>query len=665
MRKALRQWLTAARPLLLFYLFFLLVSLTGRLVLIGQHWAALEAGGANIGMALLVGIRIDTMAAGIILAPPTLLLFLWPPAARKTGERILGFYFLTMVLITLYMEIATPPFIAEFDARPNEIFVNYLKYPREVIGTILATHWGSLLFALAALSVIAFVYLRWWRQSSLFTRALAVPYKLRLAFLLPTALLVFAGIRSSFGHRPANLSDATYCNCHIANEIAKNTLYAVGYAVYAKRKFEVDVKLYGRMPAAEAIARVRRLLRIRKADLVEPDRYPLLRRVSSHFPERGKRPRNLVVIIEESLGAQFVAAAGGKPGITPNLNRLSREGILFTRLYASGTRSVRGMEAIVGGFLPIPGTSVLKRNLSQKDFFSLAQLLAPRGYDCSFIYGGEKRFDNMGSWYYGNGFNRIIDEPDFVNPVFHGIWGVCDEDLMDRADLEYTKMHSRQQPFLSVMFTTTNHTPFEFPPGRIELLPGVPPACDENAVKFNDYALGRFFARARAHGYYDDTVFVIVADHNVRVRSSPNGVMPVANYRIFGLILGGGIAPLRYQRLATQMDVTATALDLLGQDFVMPIIGRSIFCADKIDFALMQFYSTYGYLRDNQMAVFEPKAEPRTFAVTGSGGDDLAPRPHDRELERDGLALLRLSSWLYQQRLYTLPPKWAGLDRRR
>ncbi len=657
MRQWLRQWLTAARPLLLFYLIFLLLSLAGRLVLIAQHWSALRTGGANIPLALLIGVRIDTMAAGIMLALPTLLLFLWPPAGRKLAERLLGFFLLAGILLAVYMEIATPPFVAEFDARPNEIFINYLKYPREVISTILATHLLSLLFALIALTVIAVLYLRWWRQSPLFTRALAVPYRVRLAFLLPTALLLFIGIRSSFGHRPANLSDATYCNCHIANEIAKNTLYTVGYAIYAKYKFEVDVKLYGRMKPEEAITRVRRLLAIEPETLVAPEKYPLLRRVPTHFPERGRKSRNLVVIIEESLGAQFVAAAGGEPGITPNLNRLSRQGILFTRLYASGTRSVRGMEAIVAGFLPIPGTSVLKRNLSQKDFFSLAQLLRPLGYDCSFIYGGEKRFDNMGSWYYGNGFNRIIDEPDFVNPVFHGIWGVCDEDLMDRADREYTQMHQAHKPFLSVMFTTTNHTPFEFPPGRIELIAGLPAACDRNAVKFNDYALGRFFARARKHGYYDDTVFIIVADHNVRVRSSPNGVMPVTNYRIFGLILGGGIEPMRWRRIATQMDVTATALDLLGRDFVHPILGRSIFAPGKNDFALMQFYSVYGFMRERKMAVFEPKAQPLSFLVRG---DDLTPRPHDRELERDGLALLTLSSYLYRNRLYTLPRAWAG-----
>ena len=318
---------------------------------------------------------------------------------------------------------------------------------------------------------------------------------------------------------------------------------------------------------------------------------------------------------------------------------------------------MRGMEAIVGGFLPIPGTSVLKRNLSQKDFFSLAQLLKPLGYDSSFIYGGEKRFDNMGSWYYGNGFQRIIDESQFVNPVYHGIWGVCDEDLVVRADEEFVKLKEADTPFVSVLFTTTNHTPFEFPEGRITLLDGVKPASEENTVKFADYALGKFFSLAKEHGYYDDTVFVVIADHNVRVRSSPNGVMPVDNYRTFGLILGGGVAPLRYDRVATQMDVMATAVDLLGTDFIHPIIGRSIFTPAKNDFALMQFYSLYGFMRDGKLAVLEPKAAPRTFLIKG---DDLLPLPHDEELERDALALLTISSHLYHERRHRLPAAFAG-----
>ncbi len=650
-----KQWLLVAKPLLLFYLLFLLIAFVGRTALLSQYFEPLQASGVNYWLAFIVGLRMDTIAICIILALPTLLLFLTPSRISHFVEKVLGGYLLATLLIAVYMEIATTPFVKEFDARPNELFVNYLQYPREVFKTIISTQLTALLIAIICLSLTTWLYRRWWRQSSLFSEALKVKYGFRLLFFIPTALLVFIGIRSSFGHRPANLSDATYSSSHIANELAKNTLHSVGYSIYAKKKFDVNVKLYGRMDEAEAISRTQKILNLKSTDLVDPN-YPFLRLEKTHFPSN-KRAKNLVVIIQESLGAQFVEAIGGQAGITPNLNQLSQEGILFDRLYASGTRSVRGMEAIVGGFLPIPGTSVLKRNLSQKDFFSLARLLNPRGYDSSFIYGGEKRFDNMGSWYYGNGFKRIIDEPLFSNPVYKGIWGVCDEDLVVRADEEFVKLKEQGQPFVSVLFTSTNHTPFEFPEGRITPIEGVKLASEENAVKFADFALGKFFALAKEHNYYDDTVFVIIADHNVRVRSSPNGIMPIENYRIFGLILGGGIKPLRYDRVTTQMDVIATAIDLLGSDFIHPVIGRSIFTPIKNDFALMRFYSLYGFMRDGKLAVLEPKAEARTFRVEG---DNLLPLPHDLELERDALALLTSASHLYQERKHDLPNSLAG-----
>jgi len=197
LKKLFRQWLQATKPLLLFYLLFLLVSFVGRVVLLGQHYGPLKASGVNYWMAFVIGLRMDTIAVCIILALPTLLIFLTPPFLRRIGEKLVGIYLLLTLLLAVYMEIATPPFVNEFDARPNELFVNYLQYPREVISTILSTQLFPLLIAIVSLSLIVWCYLRWWRKSSLFTRALSVSYGVRLLFLLPTALIVFMGIRSS------------------------------------------------------------------------------------------------------------------------------------------------------------------------------------------------------------------------------------------------------------------------------------------------------------------------------------------------------------------------------------------------------------------------------------------------------------------------------------
>jgi phosphoglycerol transferase MdoB-like AlkP superfamily enzyme len=151
------------------------------------------------------------------------------------------------------------------------------------------------------------------------------------------------------------------------------------------------------------------------------------------------------------------------------LDALAGKGWMFDHLYATGTRSVRGIEAVVSSFTPTPARSVVKLGKSQHDFFTIADLLHRRGYHNQFIYGGESHFDNMKSFFLGNGFNEIIDQNDYENPNFEGSWGVSDEDLLDRAHEEFIRLHDAGQPFFSLVFSSSNHDPFEFPDGRIAL----------------------------------------------------------------------------------------------------------------------------------------------------------------------------------------------------
>ena len=302
----------------------------------------------------------------------------------------------------------------------------------------------------------------------------------------------------------------------------------------------------------------------------------------------------------------------------------------------------------MAGFLPVPGKGVLKRNKSQKDFFSVAQLLKPYGYYSLFVYGGEKRFDNMASWFYGNGFDEIIDEEKFVNPKFHGIWGVSDEDLVERANQEFIKLYDKKQPFVSVMFSTTNHTPFDFPEGRFDLIKGVKPHSVKNAIKFADYAIGQFIDQARKEDYYKDTIFVIVADHNVRVYG--DNLLPYSMFRIPGLILGDGVEPKQVDRLTMQPDILATALDLIGLDNLhYPILGHSIYEDHKKDMSLMQFHQMYGLRVADEIAIIQPEEEPITMKIVDGR---LIEIEHNIELEKDVLAFVIGLNELYQKQLF-------------
>jgi phosphoglycerol transferase MdoB-like AlkP superfamily enzyme len=317
---------------------------------------------------------------------------------------------------------------------------------------------------------------------------------------------------------------------------------------------------------------------------------------------------------------------------------------------------VRGLEALTTGFTPTPAQSVVKLGKSQRNFFSIARVLRSAGYDTSFIYGGEAQFDNMRRFFMNNGFDFVVDENDYVNPVFHGSWGVADEDLFTRADAEFSKPRAR--PFFSLVFTTSNHSPYEYPDGRIEPYEATPNTVN-NAVKYADHALGEFFARARTQPYWDDTVFLVIADHNSRVFGAE--LVPVEHFHIPALILGGGIKPAVYEPVASQIDMPPTLLSLIGVSSEHPMIGHDLTRPEFADWpgrAIMQYGDTQGYMFGRDIAVLRKGLEPATFRYDGK--TDLAPIAADPELVANAIAHATWTSITYEQLRYRLPDAPSG-----
>ena len=589
--------------------------------------------------AFLYGLKLDTMTASIILVIPALLLSLTPQVLARSMGKIISGYVLIFLLIALYIENATFPFVAQYDVRPNYLFVEYLKYPQEVISMILKEYPMQLVVALGMLMMVAWLYLRY---SPLNVESvLRTPLWKRLLLLPLIVVILFIGIRSSFGHRPANISDALYSTNRMANEIAKNSLYSIGYAYYSYSK-ESDklIQSYGKIESKEAYDRVSARLNIPKGtDL------PFNRLEKTHSPLQ--KPKNLVIFIQESMGSQFVGFSGGDTTITPNMEKLSHDGLAFTNLFSNGTRSIRGLAAMTSGWLPIAGEGVVKRNKSQSDFFTVASLLKPLGYKSSFIYGGEGRFDNMKSWYLGNGFDEVIEQKDYANPTFVSTWGVSDEDLVIKANEKFKSHTLKGEKFVSVMFSSSNHSPFELPDGKIEFIKGEPRQSVNNAVKYADYAIGKFFELAKKESYYKDTVFVVVADHNVRVYG--DDLVPVNMFHIPALIITDGIKPQKFDTLSTQPDVLATALDLLGVNLTYPVLGHSIYSDAKQKTAFMMFNDTFALRVEDKVAIIQPNKEPLTFLYENS---HLKPVAHDKELEKDTLAFVLVMDDMYNKKIF-------------
>jgi len=629
------------KQLLKYYASMIGIFFIGRLALLILYFDKVQNTDVSYWLTFIYGLRMDTITGSALLILPMFLLTLSPKVLQKSVNTFLKYYFLIVISLLIYIEIATFPFIAQYDVRPNYLFVEYLAYPKEVFGMIFSQYKLALSIALISIGSFIYVYLKSYREN--LDDVFQMHYFKRILLFFPLSLLLLLGIRSSFGHRPANISDAMYSSNRMLNEITKNSIQSIVYAIYVNANHESKgvEKQYGKMDIKEALGRVGKRLHIQG----QHDTLPLRRVEKTHF--KTKHSRNLVIFLQESLGYQFVEAVGGEKGITPNLNRLSKEGILFKGLYSNGTRSVRGIAGIAAGSFSVPGKGVVKRNKSQNDYFTIAKLLKPYGYHASFIYGGESRFDNMKSWFLGNGFDTVIDQPKFKDPSFTGTWGVSDEDLVKKANETYRTLYKEHKKFVSVIFSTSNHSPFDFPDGKINLVQGVKKKSVKNAIKYADFAIGKFIEQARKEAYYKDTVFVVVADHNVRVYG--DDMVPVDMFQIPALILGKDIKPLAYDALATQPDVLATALDLIGLDLEYPIMGHSIFSDKKQNIAFMQFNTYYALRADDKVAILRPHKKPITFLYKNKHLKQIA---HDKELEKDVLAFIVTLDHLYNEKLY-------------
>jgi phosphoglycerol transferase MdoB-like AlkP superfamily enzyme len=557
--------------------------------------------------------------------------------------RFLSAYLLLVIGVFGFMEIATIPFINEYDTRPNLLFVEYLRYPQEVMSMLFVGYKTELIAALILMPLLLVPARR--RLRSL-TTGVARNSKLSA---LPLALLSLvasvAAARSTLDHRPVNPSTVAFSSDTLVNSLALNSLYSVLYATYELRH-EDSGFVYGEVNEPEVIRSIRQEMAVPDSAFTDPA-IPTLRLQQATMTYA--KPKNLVFVIEESLGAEFVGSLGGLP-LTPNLDRLAKQGIWFEQLYATGTRSARGLEAIVAGFPPTSSQSVLKLGKAQRDFFTIGEMLRREGYDTSFIYGGEAQFDNMRRFFMNNGFDWVIDENDYDDPVFLGSWGVSDEDLFNRAHAEFSA--ARGKPFFSVVFSSSNHTPFEFPDDRIELYEQ-PKQTVNNAVKYADYALGEFFDKAMASDYWQDTVFLIVADHNSRVYGAD--VVPVKRFHIPALILGGSIEPMVYTEVASQIDLAPTLLALIGIGAEHPMIGRDLTRADAASRpgrAIMQFNTKQAYMHGDEVVVLQKDRPVQQFRYQS---DRLVPAAVDPALVRRAEAHAIWSSAAYENSLYRLP----------
>ncbi|GGX93161.1 LTA synthase family protein [Pseudoduganella dura] len=620
-----------------------------RIALMGWQWDRVMAEGIP-GQMLLQGVRADLILLGYLLAVPLLLAPLLAHRSTIGLWRRLTLGWATAALVfVVFMECSTPQFLMQYDVRPNRLFVEYLAAPAEVFATLWNGFRTAVIAGMAATIALGVAMHRLLRGAA---RTVAPWSARKLLLTWPlVCFVVFLQIRSTTAHRPANAALFALTGDAMVNSLVINSPWSVLEGVASLMEEKTSSEIYGDMDRGRVLAEVTAAPWLRDYRFAHPELPTLHRQEPAILRDR---PLNLVIVLQESLGATFVESLGGLP-LTPELEKLKGEGWWFEQLYATGTRSVRGIEAVVAGYAPTPARSVVKLSLSQTNFYTLAAGLGEQGYHTEFVYGGEAHFDNMRSFFTGNGFQKIVDRKQ-MKPKFTGSWGASDEDLFDKSLERLNVLHAQNKPFFSLIFTSSNHEPFEFPDGKIALHDRDKQTVN-NAVKYADFALGKFIATAKRQDYWKDTVFLIVADHDNRVYG--NSLVPIKKFHIPGLILGADIAPKRIATLASQIDLGPTLLSLMGVASEHPMIGRDLVRYDKAPGrALLQFNDYFAYLEGKTATILRPQGSPllgRYDAATGAVDTDNGGTPTAAQVNR-ALAHVMLPSLLYKEGSYRLPP---------
>jgi phosphoglycerol transferase MdoB-like AlkP superfamily enzyme len=631
------------KPIFSFFLIGLCITTISRIILFFIFKERVVEN-PNYGQLFLIGLRFDLILMSYIAFLPAVLLSLLPDSVLQYIKKFFSIYFIFFLFLFLLMELSTLDFINQYDTRPNRLFLDYLIYPKEVVGTLLKSYLPSLIITTILLNSALFFAFK-------FGKKLFYPqesnYKTKLLLFLVVAFFLFWGARGSLtSKRPINGSNAIFCSDQMTNSLGLNSLYTVAFAAYSLKN-EGDVKKYGKMDELEAYTRVKKYM-----DVTEflPGEVPFLHLQKA---EVAQPKYNVVIFLQESLGAEYVGCLNGLP-LTPELDKLSKEGLLFTNLYCTGTRSVRGIEQVTAGFLPNPSESIVKLGGSQQGFFTLADAFGRQNYDTSFIYGGMANFDNMASFFNGNGFKNIIDETDFDTDgkkyAMKGTWGYSDEDLAVKANEYYKSLGNK--PFFSLMFSTSNHEPFEFPNDRIKLYEQ-PKNTVHNAMKYADFSIGKFFELAKKEAYFKNTIFVVIADHNTRTYGK--NLVPVNKFHIPALIIAPNVDKgSTYDNLASQMDIPTTVLALSGITTKTPMPGRNLLKLPKgiKGRTIMLFHETYAFRVEDDIVILNPNTKPLQFKVKSD--TELIPVALNEELAKDALAHIVASSNLYKNRVYKI-----------
>ncbi len=641
--------------LVTFGLVFLVLSFIVRTAL--YFWSF-----SNLEFSIIDGIRIfatglffDLGTVSYFLLPYALYLFILPNKLHgsKLDKGVTNFAFFIGVLIFIFSTFAEFTFWEEFTTRFNFIAVDYLVYTNEVVGNINESYPLPILLSIVIGAVSLIIYSVKKKQIFNQTFSGTSSLKQRIQFTIPLIfipLIFFVFITN----KNAEWSEDRY-----ENELSKTGIHSF-FAAFRNNELSYT-DFYLTQDIEESISELKNNVVSQNDSLVSDEKHSLKRIVQNSGPEI--KP-NVIFICIESLSANFLARYGNTSSITPYMDTLIKKSINFNNLYANGTRTVRGMEAITLSIPPSPGRSIVKRE-NNSGFFNIGTIFKEKGYKNVFFYGGDGYFDNMNQFFGGNGF-EIVDrgrgylmgdefsakrtniEDDEV--TFENAWGVCDEDIYRKVIKEADLNYKNNKPFFNFVMTTSNHRPYTYPENKIDVPSG---EGRHGAVKYTDYAIDQFLKMAKSKPWFDNTVFVVMADHCAS--SAGKRELDIDKYHIPAFIYNLKEEQAKeVNQLCSQVDLFPTLFGYFNWTYQSQLIGQDIAKMEAQDErAFIGNYRSLGLFKNNKLIVLGDK-KSANYYNWNKKDNQLLPIKADKLLLKEALGYYHSNDYFYQNDLYKI-----------
>ncbi len=630
-----------------FWKLFIALSFIVRTVLLVCSWKTIALSFGSIIGIYFKGFVFDLGVASFFTVLYSIYLLLVPQRWNQSRcNRIITYagFFLT-VIIVMFSFFAEFTFWGEFECRFNFIAVDYLIYTFEVVNNINQSY--PLPYLIGGMLLISAIITWWFYKRGIFTSSFYAHMccKRRLiatagCLLLPLFYVLF--INNSWAEKNVNRYN---------DELSKAGIYSF-FAAFKSNELNYS-EFYKQNNDGEVYEQMHRLLADSNVTFVEGNN-SILREIKSSGNAVYKP--NVIMVTIESFSADFMQRFGNTQGLTPVLDSLAGQSLLFTNMYATGTRTVRGMEALTLSVPPTPGSSIVRRS-DNGGLFSVGTIFRNEGYKRTFFYGGDGYFDNMNQFFSGNGFDivdrgrkimvgdNLVTKRTFIedkNVQFENAWGICDEDIYKAVIRDADENYKAGKGFFNFVMTTSNHRPFTYPANKIS----IPQGSREGAVRYTDYAIGKFLEAARTKPWFANTVFIFVADHC----ASSAGVneINISKYHIPCIVYNmPHTQPAEISPVCSQIDLYPTLLNYLHWTYKSKLFGENVNSAAYSARALIGTYQKLGYLKNDTLIVLGPQQKTECYLYDKKSEEQKAV-PMNEELLSEAIANYQSSYILYK-----------------